>query len=116
MASNLEDDLKVLESALLARPASGPWDLWTSCSWLRVKGPTGEDVIGPCQDADGQLNLKATRETLSFVVACDPERMKRMLDAVRTLMLEHACMKARLQAMQPHGGGLLRISEEREDV
>jgi hypothetical protein len=100
MEKLLEQDLAELELALAAGPVAGPWELWTSCSWMRVKNAQGEEVLGPCKDVDGQLNLKARRGTLDYVVACHPERMSRVVSALKVLLAERACMKQQLVTLK----------------
>lgn len=96
----LEEDMAALKRALAAGPAGGGWELWTSCSWRRIKNARGEEVLGPCCDVDGQLNLKASSETLTYMVACDPERMDRMLSALRVLLAEGKCMRQKLEELK----------------
>lgn len=96
----LEQDMAALERALAAGPAGGGWELWTSCSWRRIKNARGEEVLGPCRDVDGQLNLKASSETLAYMVVCEPDRMDRILSALRVLLAERKCMRQKLEELK----------------
>lgn len=100
MKQQLEADLSAIEAALKAGPADGPWELWSSCSWLRINTLRGTPVIVPTNDVDGHPNLIATRETLGYVIACEPARMARLTESVRVLLAEQACMRAQLEALR----------------
>lgn len=73
--------IEAIRAALVAGPTEGPWEIWTSCSWRRIKSGTGANVLEPTvAKSDGHPDLSASNETLAFIAACNPSAIRELLD------------------------------------
>lgn len=66
--------------AAMDRLPSGPWEVWTSCSFRRISGPDGGDgdvLSGTVQRSDGHPDLSMTAEQLTDL--CDVVNWARSL-------------------------------------
>jgi len=66
-----------------AKHTRGPWTLWTSCSWRRIKDAEGRPVCEPTVAADGHPDLIINAADAALI--CAAPDLLAALDGLMTL-------------------------------